>query len=508
MAASTYGRYEFWPGPLDAVGNPPANCTIYDQIWEITSKDFELLETDGLLSENMRTWPWDLGAPVIDGDGNPNNYNVRGGDRPELLGDQSLWWIMNDRGNVHEWSQTPPIGLEVHASVFAFQNTNIGGDISFYRYRIINKNVYPLTDAFVSMWVDSDLGNASDDHFGSDSLLHLGYMYNADALDENGYGNAPPAIGYTFLVTPVAPVDELDNDRDGTADEPGESVGMSSAVTFSGGGNSPFGDPFQGEQMYNYMMGLAQNGSPITVGGDGSNFSSEITTFMYSGDPVTGSFWSENRPYMDSTIPPNPPQDRRFMVSGGPFELLSGESTEFVVAVVWAQGKNHLDSVRKLKGIVTNMQASPESFLTSGFRSELASPAQDVPEQVLGFDQNFPNPFRGKTTLRYSLPKTMQVRLSIYNLLGREIEVLVADTQEPGIYSLEFDGSQLPAGIYYARFQVDHLQFTKKTCSNTLIVSLTIPRLYVSKGPFHCHRSTSFSLPLIWPGWRLRGIEI
>ena len=460
MAAATYGRYEFWPGPLDADGNPPTDCAEYDRIWEINADDFQLFEKEGVFSENMKNWPWQLGAPVVDGDGEPNNYNLEGGDRPELLGNQLLWWIMNDRGNEHKWSRTNPIGLEVQASVFAFQHVKSAGDISFYRYKITNKNTYPLTDAFFSMYADPDLGNASDDYFGSDSLLHLGYAYNGDPIDDHAYGKTPPALGYAFLKTPEAPVDNYDNDRDGEIDEPGEQTGMYSAVTFIHGGGA-YDDPVIGEGMYTFMQGTWKDGSRITVGGGGINWSRTPTRFMFSGDPTTRSFWSENQTTLDGTSH-NYPGDRRFMISAGPANLLSGQSTEILVAIVWARGSDHLDSVRKLKNIVASMQATPESYLTSGYREGLNEPEPAPPEQVLGFDQNFPNPFRGTTTLRYSLPKTMQVRLTVYDMLGREVATLAEGTQDAGTYTSEFDGADLPAGIYYARIELDHLQFTKK----------------------------------------------
>ena len=459
MASTTYGPYEFWPGPIDQEGNPPTDCNAYDQIWEITTEDFVLLHQQGVHSANMTNWPWHLGAPVVDGDGIPDNYNLDGGDRPELFGDQRLWWIMNDRGNEHGWSETQPIGLEVHASAFAFEHNRSGGDITFYSFRLINKNSEALTDAYTALFLDPDLGNASDDYIGSDSLLHLGYTYNGDSFDENGYENTPPAIGYTFLVTPEAQIDELDNDHDGQIDEPGETTGLHVAAYFSGGGIQ--GDPYTAQGMYNYLKGFWLNGEPITVGGTGYNFSNQVTRYIYSGDPVSGSYWTELNPSpFDS--PPIPPSDRNMLLSSGPFTLQSGESTDILIALAWAKGQNNLDSVRKLKGIVGNLQSSPTSYTISGYQPELIERDPPPPEFALGFDQNFPNPFTTTTTLRYSLPKTMQIRLAVYDLLGREIDVLAKGTQDAGIYSLEFDSSQLPPGMYYARIELDHLQFTRK----------------------------------------------
>ncbi|MBX2820281.1 MAG: T9SS type A sorting domain-containing protein [Rhodothermaceae bacterium] len=459
MAGSTYGPYEFWPGPLDEAGNPPADCSQYDRIWEINSNDFIHFEEDSTFSINMLNWPWQLGAPVIDGDGNPDNYNLKGGDRPELLGDQTLWWIMNDRGNAHVWSEVDPIGIEVRASAYAFNIPSEIGDITFYRYNILNKNSKPLTDAFLSMWADPDLGNFADDYFGSDSLLHLQYVYNADNQDENGYEELPPAIGYTFLQTPVADIDLIDNDHDGLIDEPNEPAGMYSAIEFSDF-NGPVEDPRRGAGIYNNMRGLWADGVPYTVGGYGRDFSNSITRFAYSGDPVTQSYWTLFRP-MPNANRPTPSYDIVIIMSSGPFTLAPGESTEFLIALVWAQGINHLDSVRKIKNIVANLQTAPARYLTSGYQPGKLEPPPPEPSFVLGFDQNFPNPFINRTTLRYSLPKTMQVRLTVYDLLGREISVLTEGSQEAGIYTTEFNGTNLPAGIYFARLELDHLQFTK-----------------------------------------------
>ena len=459
MAGSTYGPYEFWSGPLDEAGNPPTNCAEFDHIWEIRDDDFVLYEQEKKFSNNMVNWPWHLGAPVVDGDGDPDNYNLAGGDRPELLGDQTLWWVMNDRGNAHEWSELNPIGLEVHVSAYGFDRLREIGEITFYRYRIINKNTSPLTQTFMGVWSDPDLGNASDDYFGSDSLLHLGYIYN-DAVDERGYGEKPPAIGYTFLKTPEADKDLLDNDHDGQVDEEGEAASMHAAVTFIGGGGLS-GDPANGTELYNYLQGLWQNGQPITVGQYGIAYSTIPTRFMYSGDPVTQSFWSELRPTEDENDS-LPSSDKRFTISSGPFTILPEEEVEFLVAIVWTRGQDHLDSVRKLKNIVSLLQETPDSYLDSGYLPGRVDPLPGSPEQVLGFEQNFPNPFTGVTTIRYSLPKTMQIRLTVFDMLGREVAALVSGTREAGIYTQQFNGSNLAPGIYYARLEATHLSFTKK----------------------------------------------
>ncbi|CAN0367932.1 unnamed protein product, partial [Laminaria digitata] len=449
-SASRYGAWEFWAGPLDNAGNPPDDCSSFDKIWEIRREDIQSFIDSGNISDNLRNWPWQLGAPVVDGDGNIHNYNLQGGDLPELFGDQRLWWIMNDRGNTHESTNGEPIGLEIQASAHAFDHQGISGNQTFYDYKIINKNTDDLTEAYFAFFNDASIGSFSDDYIGSDSLLHLGYAYNADNDDKGGYGEAPPAVGVTFLKTAIAPIDGLDNDRDGTIDEREEMIGATGSVFFRG---SPgvTGDPQSLPDHYNIMQSQWKDGKPITLGGHGRNFSSDPSPFMFPGDPVSGEGWTELTPDpFNGTLPPIDSGDRRTLTSTGPFSVASRDTLNIRLAIVWSRGNDHLDSVTELKKDVTTLQFAPEAY----YQPSQISPQQPAPHVFdLRFNANFPNPFTESTTFRYSLPQTMQVRLAVYDILGREVEVLVEQQQEAGIYTVNFEASTLPSGIYLARIE-------------------------------------------------------
>jgi hypothetical protein len=58
-------------------------------------------------------------------------------------------------------------------------------------------------------------------------------------------------------------------------------------------------------------------------------------------------------------------------------------------------------------------------------------------------EQNYPNPFNPSTTIKYELPRTSKVTLTVYDLLGREVSVLVNERREAGVYEVKFDGSNL-----------------------------------------------------------------
>jgi hypothetical protein len=66
-------------------------------------------------------------------------------------------------------------------------------------------------------------------------------------------------------------------------------------------------------------------------------------------------------------------------------------------------------------------------------------------------EQNYPNPFNPVTTLRYQLPQETRVTLKVYDLLGREVAVLVDEVQKPGYRSAEWNAGGVASGVYFYR---------------------------------------------------------
>jgi hypothetical protein len=96
-----------------------------------------------------------------------------------------------------------------------------------------------------------------------------------------------------------------------------------------------------------------------------------------------------------------------------------------------------------------------------------------LPERLLPDDlelhQNYPNPFNPTTVLKYSLPAVSDVKLAVYDLLGREVAVLVDDRKAPGIHEVTFDarrpGGQatgLASGVYLYRLTAGNSTTTRK----------------------------------------------
>lgn len=70
---------------------------------------------------------------------------------------------------------------------------------------------------------------------------------------------------------------------------------------------------------------------------------------------------------------------------------------------------------------------------------------------AIALDQNYPNPFNPATMIPYALPEAGQVRITVYDMLGREMGVLVNGRQEAGYHTVRFDASNLSSGAYFAR---------------------------------------------------------
>ncbi len=95
----------------------------------------------------------------------------------------------------------------------------------------------------------------------------------------------------------------------------------------------------------------------------------------------------------------------------------------------------------------------------------------DNKEQLLDFkgnpdkfelNQNYPNPFNPSTQLSYELKVDGEVKLTVFNVVGQSVRVLVDGFQTAGYYEVMFDANDLPAGIYLYKLQVGNYSSVKR----------------------------------------------
>ncbi len=445
---------DYWTGPLTIDGSAAIDdktCAAWDKIFKITRAEVdeflsnleeqpggEMKLKDGYtMPKIIKEWPAHpdevegtqdgvshYGAPFYDRNGN-GTYEPEKGEYPYydidnelchtkiptmeearmgtvygtiladqvLKGDQTLWWIFNDKGNSHTESKGEAIGMEIRAQAFGFATNDEINNMTFYSYEIINRSTYELTGTYFSPWTDVDLGYAYDDFVGCDVRRGLGYGYNGASTDGSGqpetYGSQPPAIGIDFFQGPYMDADGLDNPKytfnykpqyeidpitgdtisttyvatDSTqiADESINGVNFGNGIVdderfgmrrflYHNNDDTPNGDPKTAVEYYNMLRGIWRNGNRMQYGGNaytGNDVVGPACDFMFPGDTdpwnwgtggeapgggytINGKYWTEEQCQ-------NAPFDRRFMQSAGPFTLKPGAVNYITFGVPWAR---------------------------------------------------------------------------------------------------------------------------------------------------------------------------
>jgi len=299
-------------------------------------------------------WPTAWGAPFYDLN-DDGVYDPDIGETPGIAqADQVLWYVVNDYSATVTTSLygSQPIGVELQTTLWAYNQAGVRlGQIIFRSNKLINKSNTTMTDVYVSMWADPDLGSAANDYAGCDTTLSMGYSYNGEATDADYdvFGLAPPAFGYDFFQGPmIASVgDTAISGLEYVLDH--ENLPMTSFGWFAAG--SAIEDPELGDyvgtlEFYNLLRGFKPTEdvdapSPWTLG----NVAGAATTkFPLYGDPtIPGAL------EVDGTESYFTPGDRRMCLSSGPFTFAPGESQEVVVAILGGLGADNIGSVADLK---------------------------------------------------------------------------------------------------------------------------------------------------------------
>lgn len=412
IAAQTYRNAthnDFWPGPLSAIGTTGADtCLNWDRFFIVKGitiknhiKAFNESVSNGTpfdcesVPDELKRYPargnpyWSnyytfdlpndnqgLGA-FFDANGD-NIYNPCDGDYPaiEVKGcptesnfpDEIDFWVYNDAGNTHTNTNGRPIRMEVQVQAFAYATNDHINDMTFYRYKLINRAVSVIDSTFFGMWVDPDLGCSEDDFIGCDTSRSLMYVYNQDKQDGDAgctcstglnttYCDHVPILGVDYFRGPLKPVREQDTFPLGEPLAPidypniydtiatiGDSLivldvdhrielGMSSFTYHvrqnAGSWPSAMWDPQTDVEFYRFLSGSWRDGSPYTTGGSGYNLGNTARLkYAFTGDPNNAADWSMCSASLGK-------MDPRTVQATGPFRLDPGAINELIIGVVW-----------------------------------------------------------------------------------------------------------------------------------------------------------------------------
>ncbi len=475
IAAQTYRQsgIDFWPGPVDTINATVSTgvCAQYDRFWKVNRQEvLDFINGSSGPSADISSWPGNgnngLGqahylAPFEDIN-NDGIYDVAAGDYPKfdgingvyncngfLHGDQSIWWMINDVGNIHtETNSLYSIGIEIQCQAFAFNSSNQDlANTTFYQYKLINRSSLVLNETYFGFWTDVDLGNYLDDYVGCDVSRGIAYAYNGDNNDEGalGYGLFPPAVGIDIFSGPLADAgDGIDNNRNGTTDEIGEQIIMSKFVYYDND-FTVVGNPSLAQHYYNYLQGIWKDGTPMTYGGHGYNSTGIPCDFMFpdNSDALHWGTAGVNPGFDWSELIALPGQsngagDRRFLLSAGKFTMLPGEVSNVSVAAIWARDSSggpfySRDALFRADDLVQGLADNCYDLST-------------VDIKPIGFENVtiFPNPANKTLTLDIPYTNGKNICFRIYSSDGKLMKNYNTDSQTFKI----IDISNLPAGVY------------------------------------------------------------
>ncbi len=399
LMAQTYRsatRNDCWPGPLTEQGETQAeDCQNWDQFFRcygdsITElrKRWANAQREGRSQLNRSEIPDDLeywpakgneffeskygfklpdarqGLALFDDINDNRIYEPQFGEYPVIdirgcpIGiypDEMIFWIYNDAGGIHTSSGGDPIRMEVQVQAFGFRTADELNDMTFQRYKLINRAPQEIRDCYFAMWIDPDLGCYSDDYIGCDTTFvglrrklsdttqfqpvfrDLMYIYNIDATDGsngctcdqnvNTYCNNIPILGVDYFRGPL--------------DENGDELGMSYFMYYNGrglGGSNPPAteDPTSALEYYQYLTGRWRDNTNLVSGGIGylPGGGGTASRYAFPGAPNDGAGWS-----MCSSSAGE--GDRRTLQVSGPLRLDPGAVNELIIGVPWVPDQNY-----------------------------------------------------------------------------------------------------------------------------------------------------------------------
>lgn len=339
-------------------------------------------------------------APFIDVDGD-NIYNPMAGDHPDIRGGQAAYIIMNDASVTHTETGGESMGIEVHLMVYQYGSLDYLNNTTFINMRVFNRGDYVYENFKVGLFMDADLGNYTDDYFGSLNSKNLVYTYNSDNEDEAisgspGYGINPPCMGVVSLKN-----------------------NFHSAGFYTGASSFPNNEPTNANEVWNAMNARWNDGSQWT------------SNFPMDGNPYSGTGTTE-------VGLSNPGGDRRMIMNFDSVQMLSGQSLCEDFAILYKRGNDNLHSVQT----VIELADSVKTFFDNQINFNCNQVTLGISEKKESNFTIYPNPTTGVFTIEIPLEAGEQ-RVQLNDLSGR----LIYDNLHLGTFELNTNEKMHP-GIY------------------------------------------------------------
>lgn len=288
-------------------------------------------------------------------------------------------------------------------------------------------------DSAADTTVEDVTGNGYDGTFVGDAIIDAGILW----LDGEDDAVETPTIGtvyeltYTFWANSDV---ELD------------------AAGFTGGINS-----------HDWVVGAVHfklNNGLMNVGINGYGADVVGTNLILDGE---WNHFALTVSEFDITLYLNGVLEAMREITEDPIELVVGDATvgAWILDREWTGA---MDDVRIYDVALSDIEIDSLAKIQPGL-ADPSAVSQRNPDNfpaAFNLSQNYPNPFNPSTTIAYSLKANDKVKLSVYDVTGKEVAVLVDGIQSAGTHTVQFDGTNLTSGIYFYKLQTADQIFTRK----------------------------------------------
>ncbi len=303
--------------------------------------------------------------------------------------------------------------------------------------------------------VDVLVIDASNEGYGDLIFNSLENVYDGTAgiisrealtqsVDLSGFGIIAWSAG---IETPVLTTDEVSTlqsflDQNGQLLINGQNIG---ADIFEASGQSQHAQSFYNNYLHaSYVQDV---GTSFLIQG-------------YAGDPISDGLLF----ILGSVYDKSPDLIAPFDASAAPlFKFGNGPNVSSITAVTEDYRVVYLGfGIEQIGDAVVkdSLIARSIRWLTGGIVSDVNE--NNILPSVYSLDQNFPNPFNPSTVIRYQVPKSGEVTLKVYDILGKEVSTLINQNQDAGYYNVQFDASDLSSGVYFYTLTAGEFTSTKK----------------------------------------------
>ncbi len=501
MAANTYRQngMDFWPGPLDLnTGSiTVATSNQWNKLWKVTKTQVDKFKQEWIAG-NVQSGTYVPPPEIMNWPGNGSGnqaqnlawyydmnsdgiYNpLVGGDYPYMMGDQMIFYIINDALAPHTETGAPALGVEIHCYAYSYNRpcAGPGADVLnntiFYNYKIYNRSPDVLDSTTVGFFIDSDLGSSFDDYVGCDVKRNIAFTYNAtDAV----YGAKPPAFSILTLKGPIADLgDNIDNNRDSCIDCTW--LTGPNCTVLTGGAQIPDGalpeyitmSSFKyldntvpaysgGIGYYNMINSKWGNGTNLTYGSNGTVVSNPACKFAFPGNsdlygwglgyqpgsppmPAQGPSWTEHN--LART-----PGERKMYIGLGKFTFQPNSEQDVNIALIFSRDTAVCTNNLCALGIAQQNADTIRRFFKCNLFPTCAS-ANEIAEINKNNFKIYPNPTYNYLNLEFTQSQQKQ-SFEIVDILGNIVKTGILNESQNKI-SLNVE--DLTKGVYTIKLKL------------------------------------------------------